>query len=236
MHYYYLADELRQQMNSTVAVMNYRLVQHGFVQDMVQDVGNAIALLKLQFSSSKIIVIGHSAGAHLVSYTISKKYLSSSDNDLRWSLNDINGMILCSGVYDIMDHYTFECGRGVEKWSGMEKSMRGITNFAAHSPLRFFQNKKVNLNETTKSFVKTILFHGNEDETVPVHQSTHFHEALQRYFTDTPSISKNIQLQLIPKVNHSDYVLSLMNVASRVHHRDLILKYLESGIASFDSI
>ncbi len=49
-----------------VASLNYRLVPDATVEQQAQDVAAALALLKQRFAPSRIALVGHSAGAHLV--------------------------------------------------------------------------------------------------------------------------------------------------------------------------
>jgi acetyl esterase/lipase len=231
MLYYHLAQELRSTMKCSVAVMNYTLYPKGFIEHQIRDLNNAICFLRKRFPSSKMVLIGHSAGAHLVSYWISKRYLTQEEHLHETSdlLAYIHTWIGMSGVYDILDHYLVECRRGVEKWSGMEGAMHGAAQFCQHSPRQFYLRDAPSIN---RSFVNTVLLHGECDETVPVDQSRRFYEAMDNYFKNQ-KMAKNkfrLQFKIIPKVNHTDVVLSLMKVSSRRHHRDVVLRYLEDAI------
>jgi acetyl esterase/lipase len=95
-HWLYEAD--------AAASINYRLVPDATVEQQAEDIASALALLKsradsLYFDPKKIVLVGHSAGAHLVAL------LGTDESYLRragLSFADIAGFVLLDGAaYDI---------------------------------------------------------------------------------------------------------------------------------------
>ena len=95
-HWQYEAD--------AVASVNYRLVPDATVEQQAADIASALALLKsraesLYFDPRKIVLVGHSAGAHLVAL------LGTDETYLRragLSFADIAGVVLLDGAaYDV---------------------------------------------------------------------------------------------------------------------------------------
>ncbi|MFZ6770471.1 alpha/beta fold hydrolase [Undibacterium sp. Di26W] len=86
------------------ASINYRLVPAASVEQQAADVSAAVAWLrgnagKLGIDASRIILMGHSAGAHLVSLVgTDPKYLAAAG----LSLSDVRGIIALDGAcYDV---------------------------------------------------------------------------------------------------------------------------------------
>lgn len=87
-----------------VASVNYRLVPEATVEQQVADVATAVAFLadnadKLGFDGNRVVLIGHSAGAHLVALV---------GTDPQWlravglNMNDIAGIVPLDGAaYDV---------------------------------------------------------------------------------------------------------------------------------------
>jgi acetyl esterase/lipase len=87
-----------------VASINYRLVPDATVEQQAADVAAALALLKrradsLNFDPNKIVLVGHSAGAHLVALLgTDERYLRKAG----LSFTDIAGIVLLDGAaYDV---------------------------------------------------------------------------------------------------------------------------------------
>ena len=87
-----------------VASVNYRLVPDATVEQQAQDVADAVALLKreakrLGYDAERLVLIGHSAGAHLVSLVgTDPTYLRRAGLSYR----DIDGVLPLDGAaYDV---------------------------------------------------------------------------------------------------------------------------------------
>jgi acetyl esterase/lipase len=95
------SDKLRnwQAQGYAVASLNYRLVPEGTVEQQGADIAAAVALLKARFAPSRIALVGHSAGAHLVALVgTDPAYLRGAG----LSLGDIAGVVPLDGAaYDV---------------------------------------------------------------------------------------------------------------------------------------
>ena len=87
-----------------VASVNYRLVPDATVEQQAQDVADAVALLKreasrLRYDAGRIVLVGHSAGAHLVALVgTDPAYLRKAG----LGYSDIDGIIPLDGAaYDV---------------------------------------------------------------------------------------------------------------------------------------
>ncbi len=87
-----------------VASLNYRLVPDVTVEEQAQDVADAVAYLKgsaarLGFDPRRLVLVGHSAGAHLVALVgTDPKYLRKAG----LSPTDISGVVALDGAaYDV---------------------------------------------------------------------------------------------------------------------------------------
>ena len=92
-----------QALGYAVASINYRLVPSATVEQQAQDVADAVSALKreageLGFDKSRIVLVGHSAGAHLVALVgTDPAYLRAAG----LSYSDIAGIVLLDGAsYD----------------------------------------------------------------------------------------------------------------------------------------
>lgn len=93
-----------QSLGYAVASVNYRLVPSATVEQQAQDVADALARLKreagqLGFDSKRIVLVGHSAGAHLVALVgTDPTYLRKAGLSYR----DIAGIVPLDGAaYDV---------------------------------------------------------------------------------------------------------------------------------------
>ena len=93
-----------QSQGYAVASVNYRLVPDNTVEEQAEDVASAVAYLKdnsgrLGFDADRIVLIGHSAGAHLVALVgTDPQYLRGAG----LQLSDVLGVIPLDGAaYDV---------------------------------------------------------------------------------------------------------------------------------------
>jgi len=95
------SDKLRhwQAQGYAVASLNYRLVPDASVEEQAGDVAAAVAILKTRFASSRIALVGHSAGAHLVALVgTDPRYLQGAG----LSFADLAGVVPLDGAaYDV---------------------------------------------------------------------------------------------------------------------------------------
>ncbi|KAF9135722.1 hypothetical protein BGW39_000591 [Mortierella sp. 14UC] len=200
----------------------------------------------------RLFIMGHSAGAHLCALTVLNdsirriptsllgsspsaitaspilKSLLTERKDDRHSgvLPRIRGMILCSGVYDIGEHYKHESMRGVEEISAMARVMGSSeATFRQHSPTIILQellqvSTGIDPNYPTESQtrhqhllrhlksllpIETIVMHGDKDQTVPWKSSSEFYMELK-----TLQLGAGARLRMMVGMGHAEPVVALM--------------------------
>lgn len=173
---YYEVGKTIQSNNMICVVANYTLYPKGDVEHMKEDL---FALLewvvqntsKFGGDTSNIILMGHSAGAHLLSLCLIEKVKLENSHDLQelwsWRLNNIKAFFGLAGVYDIVEHYKHETFRGVHDLSPMRPAMQGPSKFHEHSPTLLLQNFDDSSISHFSNFPAVILYHSDEDVTVP---------------------------------------------------------------------
>ncbi|XP_029917018.1 probable isoprenylcysteine alpha-carbonyl methylesterase ICME [Myripristis murdjan] len=216
--YCLLARHMAEELSAVVICPDYCTYPKGNVLAMVQDIADCLVWAqesgqKFNFDKGNIVLIGHSAGAHLCALTTfflidSREELFIESSKQQEITQAIRGVIGLSGVYNIMDHYKHEQMRAVEYVSTMHKAMNGVENFPYYSPthlLKTFNQEKL------KRVPPFGLLHGTSDIIVPVESSTKFSELLT-------SLSVKVSLYLLPKVDHTEMVTDIMASDRRFYH------------------
>ncbi|XP_029999006.1 probable isoprenylcysteine alpha-carbonyl methylesterase ICME [Sphaeramia orbicularis] len=216
--YCLLARHMAEELSATIICPDYCTYPNGNVLGMVQDIADCLVWAKentqkYNFNQDNIVLMGHSAGAHLCALTT--LFLTDTRDELFIETSKqqsiaqaIRGVIGLSGVYNIMDHYEHEQRRAVEYVSTMHKAMNGVENFPYYSPthlLRMLSQDKLN---RVPPFA---LLHGTNDIIVPVESSIRFSELLT-------SLSLKVSLYLLPGVDHTEMVTDLMALDRRFYH------------------
>ncbi|KAM7415864.1 hypothetical protein PAMA_018092 [Pampus argenteus] len=216
--YCLLARQVAEQLRATVICPDYCTYPKGNVLGMVQDIADCLVWAqengqKFNFDKDNIVLIGHSAGAHLCALTT--LFLTDAREELFIEARKqddimlaVRGVIGLSGVYNIMDHYEHEQKRAVEYVSTMHKAMNGVENFPYYSPTHRLQKLSQDKLNRLPPFV---LLHGTADIIVPVESSTKFSELLT-------SLSVQVSLYLLPRVDHTEIVTDLMASDRRFYH------------------
>lgn len=215
--YCLLARQMAEELNATVVCPDYSTYPEGNVLGMVQDIADCLiwakeSAQKFSFDQDNIVLIGHSAGAHLC--TLVSLFLIDTREELFIEARKqqditraIKGVIGLSGVYNIVDHYEHEQKRAVEYISTMHKAMNGVHNFPYYSPTHILHKFSQDKLQRVPPFV---LLHGTNDIIVPVDSSSKFSELLS-------SLSVKVSLYLLPRVDHTEMVTDLM-APDRVHY------------------
>ncbi|CAK6950796.1 uncharacterized protein si:dkey-193c22.1 [Scomber scombrus] len=216
--YCLLARQMAEELGATVVCPDYCTYPKGNVLGMVQDIADCLVWAqesgqKFNFNKDKIVLIGHSAGAHLCALTTlflidSREELFIEARKLQDITCAIRGVIGLSGVYNIMDHYEHEQKRAVEYVSTMHKAMNGVGNFPYYSPTHLLEKLSQDKLSRVPPFA---LLHGTTDIIVPVESSTKFSELLT-------SVSVKVSLYLLPKVDHTEIVTDLMAPERRFYN------------------
>ncbi|XP_058492409.1 uncharacterized protein si:dkey-193c22.1 [Solea solea] len=216
--YCLLARQMAEELNAAVICPDYCTYPKGNVLGMVQDIADCLVWAqesgqKFNFDKDSVVLIGHSAGAHLCALTTlfltdTREELFIEANKQRDVTMAIKGVIGLSGVYNIMDHYEHEQKRAVEYVSTMHKAMNGEENFPYYSPSHSLETLSQDKLNRVPPFA---LLHGTSDTVVPVESSTKFSELLT-------SLSVKVSLYLLPRVNHVEIVTDLMASDRRFYH------------------
>ncbi|KAI2664516.1 hypothetical protein H4Q32_002742 [Labeo rohita] len=216
--YCLLAIQMAKELNVSVICPDYSIYPKGNALNMVQDISDSLLWVRengqtFNLDQDNIILIGHSAGAHLCALTTlflvnNADELFIETNKQKDLVSSIKGIIGLSGVYSIMDHYNHEKMRAVEYVSTMHKAMDGVKNFDYYSPTSLL--KKLN-EDQLKRVPPVALLHGTNDIIVPVESSVKFSELLT-------ALSIRMSLYLIPKMNHTEMVTDLMAPDRHFYH------------------
>ena len=117
-----------------VANCNYRLHPEVKILGMLDDVAAATDFIRERFPSAPIILMGHSAGAHLASAAV---LLDSGPHV------DVDALVLVSGVYDIKRAVDFDSEDNREKYlfplfgrSGEEQGTASTLTAVVPRPVR----------------------------------------------------------------------------------------------------
>ncbi|KAG0368447.1 hypothetical protein BGZ54_001913 [Gamsiella multidivaricata] len=200
----------------------------------------------------RIYLMGHSAGAHLCAITVlnnciqqipaslfgsSPDAISTSpilttllnapvDQEQEDALPRLRGIIFCSGVFDIGEHYKHESMRGVEEISAMGRVMgNSEPTFRLNSPTIILQEliqvstridrhyptesqtRHQNLLRHLRSLwpIETLMIHGDRDQTVPARSSSEFFIELK-----TLQLGSNARLRVMHGMGHEEPVVALM--------------------------
>jgi arylformamidase len=135
------------QLGYAFASLNYRLVPNATPSDQARDIASALAFLrrdaaKLGFDPDHIVLMGHSAGAHLVALVSSDtRYLAQANVPL----GAIKGSILLDGAgYDVAKQMQFKQNRVAGMYEAAftndpatQKSLSPITYAAAPNTSRW---------------------------------------------------------------------------------------------------
>ncbi|XP_038133240.1 probable isoprenylcysteine alpha-carbonyl methylesterase ICMEL2 [Cyprinodon tularosa] len=215
--YCLLARQMAENMNVAVVCPDYSTYPKGNVLMMVQDVVDCLVWAQVNaptfvFNKDQIVLVGHSAGAHLA--TLATLLLLDTREELliepklqQEILHSLRGVIGMSGVYSIMHHYKHEQRRGIEFISCMSRAMNGEENFPPYSPMHIVKNISADKLRRAPRFV---LLHGGCDIVVPADCSTKFYKLLS-------SLSVKVSLHLLPAVSHTDIVTDLMLPSRRFY-------------------
>jgi len=186
----------------TVAVLGYRTYPDATVDGQVSDIRDALTKLKEQYPSQHTTILGHSSGAHI-------SLLGALKQELK-----VDALICVAGVYDVVKHFDFESGRGVEAISPLKPANGHVEEeWRRRSPTSL-------IDKTTKvNLPPTLLVHGADDNVVPYTSALEFYDALQHCESD-----QNCTLSILPSTEHAETVIQLM-VGGET--QDVVLEWLE---------
>ena len=166
--------------------------------DVVQQIGQLRQLLvwlaengaRYGGDVSKVILVGHSSGAHLtVLHLLTAPSTTTPSPSSAFDGHDafspfaatersemrVVGAVGLSGAYDIAAHYVYESRRGVHEVSPMKPACHEPAHFDDHSPTCIAQQRTAEVGWTVPPL---LLVHGDRDETVPDLESRRLCEAM----------------------------------------------------------
>ena len=176
-------------------------------KQMAVDVGDAILWAQERYFDKRIVVLAHSAGAHLVATAA-----------LSGKCEKIRALVLCGGVYDLASHRDYEHRRGVSGISALGAAFTDEERKGRLSPMQEAQRlmKEENLLQE-KSFPKTVfLLHGRDDRVAPCQASMDFGQALRNLAKAKKWRNFKVQTNIIDKAGHDQYLRDLF--IGRPHH------------------
>ncbi|CAL9707573.1 unnamed protein product [Knipowitschia caucasica] len=216
--YCLLARNMAKELNATVVCPDYSTYPMSNVLGMIQDIADCLLWAKesgrkFNFDHNNIVLIGHSAGAHLGTLTVlflldTREELFIERNKQEDIAASIKGVIGLSGVYNIPDHYEHEEMRGIEYVSTMHKAMNGVQNFPYYSPTHVLNTLGEDQIRRLPPFA---LLHGANDIIVPSTSSAKFSALLT-------ALSRPVSLYLLPGVDHTEMVTAIMAPERAFYH------------------
>lgn len=205
------------QLNYSVGVIGYRTYPDTDILGQVNDIKLATEKILLQspeFAENDVTIIGHSSGSHV-------GLLSVLDEDFLRRVS-LGAFISLSGVFDIVKHFQYESGRGLEEISPMKEACGGSeAAFMECSPTYLvdgFIRKHGSI-----LLPKMLYVHGALDDTVPYTSTTELIQELHKGIVDQPSEKQRFQTLILPKVGHADTVIQFMMGGET---RDRVLSWL----------
>ncbi|ESO85802.1 hypothetical protein LOTGIDRAFT_130315 [Lottia gigantea] len=206
--YSLLCNQLANKLESVVCCPNYSTYPRGYVDDMIQDVVDCISWVYENIhdyggDKDKILLIGHSSGAHLGAMAILEllhdERVSAypyTNQAITFDDTHYNGGL--AGVYHIKDHFLHESSRGIEDISSMGQAMYGEGHFDRFSPTVILANLQHSI-----SLPKLVLVHGSDDFVVPLTSTSKFGEVLSEVYAD-------VTVCVVPDCDHYSVCLDLM--------------------------
>ena len=180
-----------------VVIPDYTLYPDAGYEQMAQEMAAAISWTlenaeRYGGDPHKVVVAGHSSGAHLAALALmDPRFLSSNGH----SADEVRGLIGISGPYDIRAEYDYWMAKGTYP-EVLVEVMGGQERFEAASPSSYIR----------AGVPPTLLIHGRKDETVPVEIS----EAL---YANLQAVGANAALAVYDDAGHTDFLFSALTDA-----------------------
>jgi len=211
-------------------IPNYVLFPFGSMEDMVTDIYTSIQwtyenIKKYGGDPERIIVSGHSAGAHLFLLTLFKAYNQiKNEGKILDPLPTIEKAVLLSGPYDFDDYDIFnKSDIDHEADDGfVETLVKVLLRTRNPSPYDIVKDMADNSVEDSFNVKKFIFYYTNNDSDVPEQSSKKMIRELQRVGGD------NIEIQYV--YNEDGFVHNAITVGVRSgdqEQEDIYLSLLE---------
>jgi len=219
---------------------------------MTEDLSMAIQwtcdnIHKYKGDKSQIVLMGHSAGSHLLSLTLlehckqqcetkSLNSDSSKQEQNKWSLTgNIRGWIALCGVYNLGQHYEYEMEHCKEVISPMWRVTKGIERFPLFSPsLILTEAQQASVPEqaefrhmVAREFPRSFIFHSVKDTMIPKHQSQDFCSKLKEIMEQVKRKQEDLPQYIeLEGFTHSDPVCVLMKIENNAHKKRTMIEHL----------
>ncbi|EFC40938.1 predicted protein [Naegleria gruberi] len=228
--YHRFASFVSGQKNHACYNLNYSLFPQVHLEEMIEDVDRGvnyvIERVNEKMDNPEIILVGHSAGAHLFSLiSLNKIYNNFNFEKTNWKLEQVKKLVLLCGVYDMATHYEYEKTRKVHDISPMWKICKGTHRFPLFSPTLIIRSNNVANPESVSKWPSTSIAHGKKDVTCPWIQSQVFHQELSALCPNSV-----IQLHPLEQFFHGDLITNFMGIERDFDKRDQIWKIINSSL------
>ena len=192
------------QQNYSVAVIGYRTYPDTDVSGQVEDVKLATEKIlehSPKFAENDLTIMGHSSGCHI-------GLLSLLDEAFLRRVK-IGSYISLAGVFDIVKHFQFETGRGVEEISPLKPACGGTeASFKQFSPTYLIRDF---IRKHGSDILPQMLFvHGALDNIVPYTSTTELTQELQKGIDDQPSEKQRFKTLILPELDHAGTIIQVM--------------------------
>jgi acetyl esterase/lipase len=177
-----------------VVIPDYTLYPDAGYEQMTREVAAAVSWTLENVTAfggdpGRVIVAGHSAGAHLSALAImDERWLEAAGHSSR----EICGWVGMSGVYDVQAEADYWRARGDEPRT-MTAVMGGAQRFGQASPISYVR----------PDLPPVLLIHGQEDKTVPVEIAVDLQARLQ-------GAGANSELKIYPQAGHTDFLFDAL--------------------------
>jgi len=178
-----------------VVIPDYTLYPDAGYEQMAHETAAAIAwtlenVERYGGDPDKVVVAGHSAGAHLAALALlDPRFLSAHGHNA----GEVRGLVGLSGPYDIRAEYDYWQARGVYP-KVLVEVMGGQDHFQVASPVSYVR----------AGLPPILLIHGRQDETVPV-------EISEAFYADLQAAGADVALSVYEDSGHSDFLFDALS-------------------------
>lgn len=195
-----LAERLAQTFDAFVVVPSYRGHPLGEFDAMVEDASDALTWLRAAAPPpERRLLLGHSAGAHLLLHALVRS---------REEAEAVDALVALAAPWEPLAHLDHEAKRGVESmsamWPAFGGSREGLARGGSASAVERCPHREL--------LPPLLLLHGSHDATVPL--------ASCRTFTaEATRLGLAIESEEVPGVAHAAWVLDPMRGESTAWER-----------------
>ncbi|ORX42000.1 alpha/beta-hydrolase [Piromyces finnis] len=184
----------------------YVLFPRGTIDDMVNDIYNSIVwtynnIQKYGGNKDKIILSGHSAGAHLIALTAFKSALRmKNQNDYMMELPKLEKMVLFNGPYDFDDYDISKLFVDMDIERGItERLVTLLVNSEDVSPTDVLKTAKDN-SISDFGMPEIVVYYTGKDQLVPEFSASNLMKQIRR-------VSPNTTLKSVYKDSYDHFTV-----------------------------